>query len=572
MSREKFKEIREEARAAVADDAAETTVALNPIVGVRTKDMLQAIQRTLLQVSKQPVVFAKHSVLMGYELLQIVGGKSELAPSPKDRRFQDPAWQGNRAYRVLLQAHLSWKTALSNWLADTNLEGMELRRAQFAVDLVTDGLAPSNNLLTNPAAIKRAIDTGGRSLSHGLNNLLHDMRENGGMPSQVDKSKFKVGSNLAITDGKVVFRNELLELIQYLPTGDTVSAIPLMVVPPQINKFYVLDLSPEKSLFKFLVGQGFHLFAVSWKNPDKSMSGFGMEQYIQALCESIKAIQSISGSKKINLMGSCSGGITSSVLAGHLQALGNTPINSLSLFVCVLSQRSEDTDLGIFASDSTLENARRQSQKRGVLEGSSLAKTFNWMRPNDLIWNYVVNNYLMGNKPPAFDVLYWNSDSTNLPATLHSDFIDILRSDPFVTANDLSICDTNIDLAKVDKDVFLVGGVTDHITPWNACYRSTKIFGGQVEYVLSNAGHIQSLINPPSNPKASYYVNRSEQKPATAEQWLDGAEKVSDSWWLYWSKWLGERSGNQKKAPKNLGNKLYPPMEDAPGTYVKGNQ
>ncbi|MGI9293610.1 MAG: alpha/beta fold hydrolase, partial [Pseudomonadales bacterium] len=481
MSRERLKAIRDEARDAIGEDAAETTVALNPMAGIRSKDMLRAIRRTALQITKQPAVFAKHSLSMWSEWIEIIGGNSGLAAHPKDRRFTDPAWQGNPLYRVWLQGYLSWKNALGEWLADTDLEGMDLRRAQFAVDLITDTMAPTNSLIGNPAAIKRTIDTGGRSLGTGFIQMLQDLRNNNGMPAQVDTSKYDVGENLAVTEGRVVFRNELLELMQYQPTTESVYSIPLLVVPPQINKYYCLDLSPEKSLFKFLVEQGFQVFAVSWKNPGPEMRDKGLDHYIEALKEAITAVQSISRSPKINIMGACSGGITSSVLAGHLQALGDSPINAISLFVCVLSQRADDSDLGIFTNARTLEYARKQSQDKGVLEGSSLARTFNWMRPNDLIWNYVVNNYLMGNKPPAFDVLYWNNDSTNLTATLHSDFIDILHADPFVTAGDLSVCDTAIDLSHVKSDVFLMGGVTDHITPWPACYRSTKIFGGKVE-------------------------------------------------------------------------------------------
>ncbi|MGI9287746.1 MAG: class II poly(R)-hydroxyalkanoic acid synthase, partial [Pseudomonadales bacterium] len=313
MSREQLKAIRDEARDAIGADAAETTVALNPMVGIRSKDILRAIRRTALQITKQPAVFAKHSLSMWSEWIEIIGGNSGLAAHPKDRRFTDPAWQGNPLYRVWLQGYLSWKNSLGEWLADTDLEGMDLRRAQFAVDLITDTMAPTNSLIGNPAAIKRTLDTGGRSLGTGFIQMLQDLRNNNGMPAQVDKSKYDVGENLAVTEGRVVFRNDLLELMQYQSKTESVYSIPLLVVPPQINKYYCLDLSPEKSLFKFLVEQGFKVFAVSWKNPGPEMRDKGLDNYIEALKEAITAVQSISRSPKINIMGACSGGITSSV-------------------------------------------------------------------------------------------------------------------------------------------------------------------------------------------------------------------------------------------------------------------
>lgn len=570
MSREELKKIREQARNAIGEDAAETTAALNPMIGIKPSDLVRAVGSTAFQIVKQPTLFAKHSFSMLAEWVEIAGGNSGLAAAPKDRRFSDPAWQSNPLYRTWLQGYLSWKNSLGEWVAESNLDDMDMRRSQFAVDLITDTLAPTNSLFGNPAALKRVIDTGGRSLVAGAKNFVDDMVHNNGMPTQVDKSKFKVGGNLANTEGSVVFRNDIVELIQFTPVTETVHKIPLFIVPPQINKYYCLDLSPEKSMVKFLTEQGFQVFIVSWKNPGPEMRDKGLDDYLEALKESITAVQSITDSEKINIMGACSGGITASILAGHLEALGDSPINAISLFVCVLSQRADDSDLGMFTNPSTLDFARKRSRDKGVLEGSSLSRTFNWMRPNDLIWNYVVNNYLMGNKPPAFDVLFWNNDSTNLPAQLHSDFIDILHADPFVTPDDLSACGTSIDLGQVKSDVFLMGGITDHITPWAACYRSTKIFGGKVEYVLSNAGHIQSLINPPNNPKASYYVNRNEDIADTNEEWLEGAEKIQESWWGYWSEWLDERSGEVKQAPSSLGNKEHAPMEAAPGTYIFG--
>jgi polyhydroxyalkanoate synthase len=386
------------------------------------------------------------------------------------------------------------------------------------------------------------------------------------MPTHDEKEADPGGKDLATCEGSVVFRNEILELIQYAPKTDSVYQRPVMVVPPQINKFYVFDLTAEKSLFHFLVGQGLRLFAVSWRNPTAEQAHWSMEDYITALTEAVEAVQEITGQASINVMGACSGGITATILSGYLDGLGSTAINSLTLSVCVLSQQESDTEITAFASENSIESARKKSREAGVLDGKELSRVFNWMRPNDLIWNYVVNNYLMGNKPPAFDILYWNNDTTCLPAQLHSDFLDIMQSDPLVTPGDLSILDQAIDLKSLKGDKYIVAGTTDHITPWHASYRSTGIFNGDVRFVLSNSGHIQALVNPPGNPKANFFTN--DELPADHKEWLEGAEQQSGSWWEDWVDWLSTRSGRKVKAKKTLGNKTYPAMEAAPGRYV----
>jgi polyhydroxyalkanoate synthase len=309
------------------------------------------------------------------------------------------------------------------------------------------------------------------------------------------------------------------------------------------------------------------LFAVSWRNPTAQQREWGMEQYIESLAEAVEAVKGITGQASINLMGACSGGITASVLAGYLDATGEKAINSFTTLVCVLSQRQDDSDITLFANDDGIESARRSSQKKGVLDGNDLAKVFNWMRPNDLIWNYVVNNYLMGNKPPTFDILYWNNDTTCLPAKLHSDFLDQMQTNPLVTAGGLMVKGQPIDLPSLACDKYLVAGVTDHITPWHACYRSTQFLTGDIRFVLSNSGHIQALVNPPGNPKSNYFLN--DELPATADEWLQGAEQQMGTWWDDWADWLRIRSGRTVNARKTLGKTgLYEPMEAAPGTYV----
>ncbi|MCZ6829414.1 MAG: alpha/beta fold hydrolase [Gammaproteobacteria bacterium] len=551
------------------NEAAGGVTGLSPLVGVRQDDLVDALKSTTVQALKQPLLAAKHSAGFASKMVDVLAGKSSYQVGRKDRRFNDDTWQENGLYKRLLQVYLALDESFDEWVTDLDLGASEERKARFVVDLLTDGVAPTNYLLTNPAALKKARATRGGSLVQGIRHALDDIRHNNKMPSQVDKSQFKVGDNLATTEGAVVFRNEVLELIQYQPKTARVQKIPMLVVPPQINKFYVFDLTPEKSMFKFIVEQGLQLFTVSWRNPTSEQRHWGLDEYLNALTEAVEAVQAITGQPKLNLMGACSGGITASILAGYLNAVGNDAINALTLMVCVLSQDRDDSDITVFANPRSIENARRSSQKKGILDGAELSRVFNWMRPNDLIWNYVVNNYLMGNKPPAFDILYWNNDTTNLPAQLHSDFLDQILTNPLATPGDLTVLDQPIDLSALDYDKYMLGGVTDHITPWHACYRSTQIMGGDIRFILSNSGHIQAMVNPPGNPKANYFSN--DALPASHEEWLEGAQQHAGTWWDDWAGWLQQRSGKKVIARKTLGKRgAFEAMEAAPGTYVFG--
>ncbi|MBD9413035.1 class II poly(R)-hydroxyalkanoic acid synthase [Pseudomonas sp. PDM16] len=544
--------------------ASENTLGLNPVIGLRSKDLLTSARMVLAQAIKQPLHSAKHVTHFAFELKNVLLGQSELAPDSDDRRFADPAWSQNPLYRRYLQTYLAWRKELHEWIEDSNLSEQDTSRGHFVINLMTEAMAPTNSM-AHPAAVKRFFETGGKSLLDGLSHLAKDIVNNGGMPSQVKMDAFEVGKNLATSEGAVIFRNDLLELIQYKPTTEQVHERPLLVVPPQINKFYVFDLSPEKSVARFLLRNGVQTFVVSWRNPTKAQREWGLSTYIEALKEAVDVVTAITGSKDINMLGACSGGITISSLLGHYAALGEKKVNSMTLLVSVLDTKL-DTQVALFADEKTLEAAKRRSYQSGVLEGKDMAKVFAWMRPNDLIWNYWVNNYLLGNEPPVFDILYWNNDTTRLPAALHGDLIELFKTNPLTRAGALEVCGTPIDLKQVTSDIYCVAGTTDHITPWEACYKSSLLFGGKVEFVLSNSGHIQSILNPPGNPKARFSTN--SEQTATSRQWLENATKHADSWWLHWQQWLGERSGKLKKAPTTLGNKVYTPGEASPGTYV----
>lgn len=544
--------------------ASENTLGLNPVIGLRRKDLLTSARMVLGQAIRQPLHSAKHVAHFGLELKNVIFGKSALRPESDDRRFNDPAWSQNPLYRRYLQTYLAWRKELHDWIDTSNLSEQDISRGHFVINLMTEAMAPSNTA-ANPAAVKRFFETGGKSLLDGLSNLAKDMVHNGGMPSQVNMEAFEVGKSLGNSEGSVVFRNDVLELIQYQPITEQVHARPLLVVPPQINKFYVFDLSPEKSLARFCLRSSMQTFIVSWRNPTKAQREWGLSTYIDALKEAVDAVLAITGSKDVNMLGACSGGITCTALLGHYAALGEKKVNALTLLVSVLDT-TLDTQVALFVDEQTLESAKRQSYQAGVLEGSDMAKVFAWMRPNDLIWNYWMNNYLLGNEPPVFDILFWNNDTTRLPAAFHGDLIEMFKSNPLTRADALEVCGTPINLKNVTTDIYCLAGTTDHITPWQSCYRSAQLFGGNVEFVLSNSGHIQSILNPPGNPKARFMT--SSEMPQDANHWQENATKHTDSWWLHWQSWLTTRAGDLKKAPTRLGNKTYAAAEAAPGTYV----
>lgn len=550
----------------VGEKAAESTTAINSLLGFRRSEVIKSLGIMAGYAVKQPKPLAKHLKNYAGEMLDIAKGSSELAPDGRDRRFKDETWQKNPLYKRGMQSWLAMRQELDGWISDSRMHPADQVRVKFVTDLIVDALAPTNTLLGNPTAMKRLFETGGASLAKGLKNAYDDLRNNGGMPSQVDGRPFKIGENVANSKGAVVFKNEMLEVIQYQPKTDQVYKIPLVVIPPQINKFYALDLAPDKSMVRFLTKMGFQVFAVSWRNPTRQHSHWGLENYVEALIEATDAIKKITRSARINVTGACSGGITLALLLSELAARGDNRVNCYTLMVSVLDGKKSDSEVGLFVTDKGIEAARKHSAKKGILTGDELGRAFAWMRPNDLIWNYVVNNYLLGEDPPPFDVLYWNNDSTNLPAQLHSDYLDIFQDRRFRPDKKIPFMGNDVDLGSVTQDGFMVAGVTDHITPWKACYRNVRLMGGDIEFILSNSGHLQSLINPPGNPKAKYYTNK--DFPPRADRWLQGAESYSESWWIRWNTWLSERSGEMKTAPKSLGNKAYPPISKAPGEYI----
>jgi polyhydroxyalkanoate synthase len=538
----------------------------NPFVGFTGQDVLRVLQEIGEHALTQPRAVMEQQAALVRELIAVLAGGSPLTPEPGDRRFQDPTWNTNPLYRASLQGYLAWRGSLQALVDTMRLPPATTARAHFVVALLTEALAPTNSLLGNPAALKKALETGGGSLRRGLTNLLSDVATNGGMPAQVDKSAFEVGKNLAVTPGAVVFRTDVFELIQYAPASPEVYARPLLIVPPQINKFYLLDLAPGKSLVEYAVKSGLQVFVISWRNPTPAQREWGLDTYVASIIEAIDAMCEITGSPDVNALAACAGGITTMALLAHLAAKGDRRVNAVSLLVALLDTKSESL-VASFASREAIALARLRSQVKGVLSADEIGRGFAWLRPNDLVWNYWVNNYLMGDAPPAFDILYWNNDATSLPARLHGDFLDMLATNPFKNPGTLSVLGTPIDLGKVACDAFILAGITDHIVPWKACYATTQMLGGQREFVLSGSGHVQSVVTPPTNAKAKYFTGG--DYPRSADAWLVSAQPRAGSWWEHWRDWSVARSGRCQEAPKRVGSIRHPAGASAPGTYVR---
>ncbi|WP_199699095.1 alpha/beta fold hydrolase [Oleomonas cavernae] len=547
--------------------ASRHTLALNPLINLRPEDFVQGAKAILKAVAANPAIAGRQAGRFAGDLRKVIGGKSDKAPASGDKRFADKTWTASPLHRRLMQGYFAMGDAVGGFVEQTSLSDLDKSRAQLVTTMLIDAVAPTNGLLTNPAALRQALDTGGVSVWEGAKNFARDLAKNRGLPSQVDLTAFKVGENLANTPGAVVFKNQLIEVIQYGSLSETVKQRPLVIVPPQINKYYAVDLSPDKSMVRYLLSSGIQTFCVSWRNPTAAERDWGLDTYVAALDEAIDAVCEITGSPDVTLMGSCSGGITAASYAATLAARRQAKVKNIVLAVCVLNyQTMGDSTLGVLITPQTVAAAKKASSLRGVLDGHDLARMFAWMRPNDLIWNYWVNNYLMGNKPPAFDILYWNADTTRLPARLHADYLDFYFSNPFVNAGALTLNGAAVDMGKVEADSYVVAGVTDHITPWKSVFQTAKILGEKTTFILSNSGHLQSLLNPPTNPKASFSTGTIAHKDA--DQFLADAERRGGSWWLHWREWLETRSRETVAAPSRLGSDAHPATTPAPGTYV----
>jgi polyhydroxyalkanoate synthase len=494
-------------------------------------------------------------------------GGPGAAALAKDKRFADRTWQDNPAFFAIGQAYFAAVGLTEDLLAVGRGDRMTDAKARLASDLILAALAPTNYLATNPAALKRAFETGGASVVAGTRNFLDDLKNNKGMPRQVDTRPFEVGRNLAATPGKVVFRNDLMELIQYAPQTPQVRSVPVLASPPWINKYYIMDLAPGRSFLEWAITHERTVFAISYRNPDPSMSGVTLDDYlVHGPQTALDVITDITGAPKIDIVGLCLGGALTAMLAAYLTGAGDDRLGSITMLNTLLDY-SEPGVLGAFTDEQTVSRLEKQMRRQGVLEGRQMATTFDALRPNDLIFNYVVSNWLLGQDPPAFDILAWNSDNTRMPATMHAFYLRSLYLRNELARGVMEIKGQRLSLADVKNDVYVVGAINDHIVPWHASYKTTGLMGGDVRYVLSSGGHIAGIVNPPG-PKAWYEVAK-PPNPATAQQWREAAERHSGSWWEDWAKWAGRRAGRRTEPPA-MGSEKYPAIGDAPGSYIHG--
>jgi polyhydroxyalkanoate synthase subunit PhaC len=489
-----------------------------------------------------------------------------LKGAPADKRFANDAWSANPVAAFSAALYLLNARALLGLVEAAETDAKTKARLRFAVEQWMAASAPSNFMALNAEAQKMAIETNGESIAKGVQNLLKDIQQ--GYVSMTDESVFEVGRNVATTEGAVVYENELFQLIEYKPLTKQVHERPFLVVPPCINKFYILDLQPENSLVRYLVSEGHRTFLISWRNPDASMKDKTWDDYVgDGALEAIKVVQEISGAKQINSLGFCVGGTILGTALAVLAARGQKPVAALTLLTSFLDFGHTGV-LDVFIDEASVKFREMQLGRGGILKGRELASTFSFLRPNDLVWNYVVGNYLKGETPPPFDLLYWNSDSTNLPGPMYAWYLrNTYFENNLVKPGKCTVCGEKVDLGKLDMPVFIYGSREDHIVPIAGAYASTRHLPGKKRFVMGASGHIAGVINPPANKKRSYWVN--DKLPPTFDEWLKGAKEHPGSWWPEWSGWLKGYAGKQIPAPKSYGKGKYKAIEPAPGRYVK---
>jgi polyhydroxyalkanoate synthase len=497
-----------------------------------------------------------------------VGGEKAgpISPSPGDKRFADPAFTDNPLYFLMAQQYLLGCQLVNELLDAAGLEAEQDTKARFAANFILDALAPTNTLPGNPAALRQAFDTGGKSVVRGAKNMADDLRHNGGWPSQVDASGFEVGVNMAATPGAVVYRSSLIELIQYEPQVKRVHAVPLLFCPPWINKYYIMDLAPGKSLIEWAVQHGHTCFAISYRNPDATMRDLGFEDYLrQGPLDAVRVVREITGAPQVNTLSVCLGGTLTAIGLAYNAAIGDRSIKSAT-FLNTHTDFTVPGTLGVFTDEATIAGLEKQMAKQGFLDSDKMAHTFDALRANDLVFQYVVNNWLLGKQPPAFDLLVWNKDSTRMPAKMHSEYLRSCYLHNEFARGEFEIAGQKLDPGKVEVDTYVLSAIDDHIVPWASGYKTTQLLGGHNRFVLSTSGHIAGIVNPPG-PKAKHWTN--DAHPADPQEWKDSAQLRDGTWWEDWAEWIARQGGPKVAAPRELGSKEHPPIEPAPGSYVR---
>lgn len=503
---------------------------------------------------------------------RIMGMESEpvIQGDPKDKRFADPAWQQNEIFDYIKQSYLLSARYINDVV--TKVDGLEPKTAQkidFYSRQFINALSPSNFALTNPEVLRRTRETGGENLVKGLSNLLSDLEHGRGnlRIKMTDTEAFNVGGNIAVSQGKVIYQNELMQLIQYSPASETVFARPVVIFPPWINKFYILDLRPKNSLVRYLVSQGHTVFMVSWVNPDATLADKNFDDYmVEGVLAALDAIEKATGMREVNAIGYCLGGTLLASSLGYMKATGDERIKAAT-FLVTLTDFTDAGELGVFIDEEQLSSIEEKMFKKGYLEGAEMAATFNMLRANDLIWSFVVNNYLLGKEPFPFDLLYWNSDATRMPPAMHSFYLrNMYQKNLLAQPGGIAMKGVPVDLRKIDIPVYFLSCREDHITPWTSTYKGALNFGGPVHFVLAASGHIAGVVNPPEGGKYNHFINA--ELPANADEWFTGATEVGGSWWPDWQRWV---SGfDSTRVPARIpGKGKLKAIEDAPGSYVK---
>ena len=486
----------------------------------------------------------------------------------KDRRYADPAWDGNPYYFLLRQEHALFADQLRQVSGGLDLSPVARRKIDFLVEQAIEAASPVNWPWSNPTMLKKALETGGKSVVRGVRNAVRDLATNRGMPRQTTPGQFAPGRDLAATPGTVVFRNRLIELIQYAPQTEQVYEIPLLLSPPWINKYYIMDLAPGKSLVEWAVQHGHTVFVISYRNPDETLRDVTMTDY---LCEgplaALEVVQQITGAPKVNVAALCLGGTLATAAASWLAARGDNRINSLTLMNTLLDF-TDPGRLGVFTDDTTVTRLERSMRRSGFLPAESMKTTFDLLRVNDLVWNYVINDWLLGEDPAPFDMLAWNADSTRMPAAMQTEYLRTCYLENQLAEGKLELAGERLDLTSVRQDAYVVSAEGDHIAPWTSVYAGAAKLGGTVRFVLSNAGHIAGVVNPPS-PKSRHWFGESAHLPADPQGWRDDAAERRASWWEDWAPWIGERAG-ERRTPPPIGSQVHPALQDAPGSYVLG--
>jgi len=543
-------------------------------------DMARSFQALMEKMMADPgkvlegqlALWQDYTDLWQANLKRMMGEESEpvIEPAPGDRRFKDDVWSENPVFDYIKQSYLLASKYLHGSVVETEgLDPQSARKADFYTRQYIDALAPTNFAMSNPEVLRRTVETGGENLLTGLSNLLDDLERGKGQLriKMTDPDRFELGENVAVTPGKVVYQNELMQLLQYAPSTDTVYKRPLLIIPPWINKYYILDLRPKNSFIKWAVEQGHTVFIISWVNPDEKLAHKDFQDYmLEGPLAALDAIEQATGEAECKVIGYCLGGTLLASMLAYMASKGDPRVKAATFFVS-MTDFSEPGELGVFIDEEQLARMDEQMEKTGYFDGSSMAEAFNLLRANDLIWGFVINNYLMGKDPFPFDLLYWNSDSTRMPGKMHSFYLhNLYEKNLLCEPNGISLDGVGIDLTKVETPAYFISTKEDHIAPWRSTYAGTQLFSGPVRFVLGMSGHIAGIVNPPSAKKYGYWSN--DALPEDGDQWFAGAKSHEGSWWLDWKRWVQRHNG--KKVPARVpGDGKLEVIEDAPGSYVR---